>query len=539
MFDIAAQQKKPRKRTGMPRSAIGFKIRDKRKTLAITQAALSARLGISASYLNLIENNKRNIGGKLLKQIADELGVAVDVFDGAMERRLVNDLAELSGTSIFSALQLDPASAGDFASQQPDWARALVMLHRSYHDRNEAVTALSDRLTQDPFLGDAIHIMLTNVAAIRSASEILENIEELELPQQQRFLSIIGAESARLADVAQALAAFFDRAHTSTRSVTPVEEVDDFLQQQESYFPVLEQVAEQIRDAIGIAPGRVESALIDYLERRHAVHTTILPALGQDARNPQSYIGFDPEQRLLSILDTATPPTRRFELAKMVARLEAADLVAGVIAASPLLTTPAARRRAERALMAYVAGAILLPYELFHASAVAARYDIDYLRHRFGASFEQICHRLVTLRKPGMEGVRFGFMRSDPAGYVTKRFPLPYMALPRYGNACPLWAVYRAFQTPGTMVRQLAEFPTGDRYFFLARAVEKQLPSFSAPKHLISIMLVCESLHADQIVYSDGLDLSSAAPTVPVGPTCRLCVRRNCGAREEDPIINA
>ncbi len=239
----------------MPRTLIGFKIRDKRRALGITQAALSARLGISASYLNLIESDKRNIGGKLLKRIADELGVAVDLFDGAAERRLVNDLAELSGASIFGALRLDPGSAGDLASQHPQWGQALAMLHRAYHDRNEAVTALSDRLNQDPFLGDAIHIMLTNVAAIRSASEILENVDDLEPQQQARFLSIIGSESARLAEVAQALAAFFDRAHSSTRSVTPVEEVDDFIQEKENYFPALEQAADALRDAAGIAAG--------------------------------------------------------------------------------------------------------------------------------------------------------------------------------------------------------------------------------------------------------------------------------------------
>lgn len=522
----------------MARSTIGLKIRDRRKALGVTQANLSARLGISASYLNLIESNKRNIGGGLLKKIADELGVTVDLFDGAAERRLVNDLTELSGASILSRVPLDPADAGDFASQHPQWAQALVMLHRAYHDRNEAVTALSDRLNQDPFLGDAIHIMLTNVAAIRSSSEILENIQDLEPQQRQRFLSIIASESNRLSDVAQALAAFFDRAHSSTRSVTPVEEVDDFIQEHENYFPELEDAADNIRGATGIAPGRVESALIDYLERRHAVRVEIAAALEQSTVSARSYVRFDASRRLLTVLDTASPSTRRFELAKMAAQLDCPELITAAVGASPLLTAPAAGRRAERALFAYVAGAILLPYDVFHQSAVAARYDIDYLCHRFGASFEQVCHRLVTLRKPGMEGVRFGFMRSDPAGYVTKRFPLPYMPLPRYGNACPLWAVYRAFQTPGEMVRQLAEFPDGDRYFFLARAVEKQLPSYAAPKHLISIMLICESLHADKIVYGDGLDLSSAAPTVPVGPTCRLCVRRNCGAREEDPIIN-
>lgn len=523
----------------MSHSAIGLKIRDRRRALGVTQVALSVRLGISASYLNLIENNKRNIGGSLLKKIADELGVAVDLFDGAAERRLVNDLAELSGESIFNTLQLAPTTAGDFASQQPEWAQAMIMLHRSYHDRNEAVTALSDRLNQDPFLGDAIHSMLTNVAAIRSSSEILENIDELDAVEQKRFLGIIAAESTRLAGVAQALAAFFDRAHSSTRSVTPVEEVDDLLQEKENYFPHLEQAATDIRANSGIAPGHVESALIDYLRQRHSVVTTTEPTLGQSASSPHAYSYYDIERRHIVLLDTTPATTRRFELARLAAQLECGELIRTQIAASPLLSTPAARRRAERALHAYAAGAVLLPYDDFLNAAVAARYDIDHLCHKFGASFEQICHRLVTLRKPGAEGVRFGFMRSDPAGYITKRFPLPYLPLPRYGNACPLWAVYRAFQTPGTLVRQLAEFPTGDRYFFLARAIQKPLPSFSAPKQVISTMLICEAVHADKIVYSDGMDLSPSAPATPVGTTCRLCVRRNCASREEDPIINA
>jgi XRE family transcriptional regulator, fatty acid utilization regulator len=232
-------------------------------------------------------------------------------------------------------------------------------------------------------------------------------------------------------------------------------------------------------------------------------------------------------------------PTRRFALARKVAELSCAELIATHVNGAALLTTPAAKRRATRALSSYVASAMLLPYDAFQQAATAARYDIEYLCQKFGASFEQVCHRLVTLRKPGAEGIRFGFMRSDPAGYVTKRFPLPHLPLPRYGNACPLWAIYKAFQTPGATVRQVAEFPTGDRYFFLACAVEKPAHSFSASRHFISVMLICNAIHADRIVYGDGIDHTSRAQTTPVGPTCRLCARRECAHREEDPIINA
>lgn len=145
----------------------------------------------------------------------------------------------------------------------------------------------------------------------------------------------------------------------------------------------------------------------------------------------------------------------------------------------------------------------------------------------------------MTLRRPGAEGVRFGFMRADAAGHVTKRFPLPRLPLPRYGNACPLWAVYAAFQNPGATLRQLAQFPGGDRYLFVARAVEKERPAFRMPRHFMSIMLACDAVQAGELVYGDGLDLSPAAPTTPVGQSCRVCVRRDCAYREEDPIIDA
>ena len=172
-------------------------------------------------------------------------------------------------------------------------------------------------------------------------------------------------------------------------------------------------------------------------------------------------------------------------------------------------------------------------------ASLASRYDIDYLAQRFGASFEQVCHRLTTLRRPGASGIRFGFMRVDPAGYVTKRMPLPQLPLPRHGNACPLWAIYQAFQTPGAIVRQLAAFPSGDRFLFLARTVEKQRPAFGMPRRFMALMLACNALYADQTIYGDGIDLSSPAAAVPVGANCRLCTRRGCVYREEDPIIDA
>ena len=230
----------------------------------------------------------------------------------------------------------------------------------------------------------------------------------------------------------------------------------------------------------------------------------------------------------------------RFELARLAADLShPGGLLEREILASPLLTSAAARARARRVASSYMAAAVLLPYADFHAATQRARYDVEVLAAQFGASVEQVCHRLVTLRRPGAEGIPFGMMRIDAAGFATKRFPLPRLPLPRHGNACPLWAVYQALQTPGAIVRQLAQFPGGERFLFVARAVEKRGPVFPMPRRLMSIMLACDALYADQTVYGDGLDLSSLAPAVPVGANCRVCVRRDCAYREEDPIIGA
>jgi len=489
---------------------VGPKIRDRRRALGMTQVRLSASLGISASYLNLIEAGRRNIGGSLLKRIADALGLAVDELDGATERRLLADLAELAAEPVLAAHGLDAGAAADLAGHHPGWARALITLHRAWLDRGRAVNALSDRLRHDPFLADAVHQLLTRVAAIKSSAEIVENVDDLSPAEQRRFAAIVGGESRRLADLAQALAAFFERSHTAVRSLTPVGEVDDFFADHAHHFPGLEEAAVTLREAAGVAleHDNIESALARYLER-----TDGLPP---------------------------PPAAARFELACRVAELAAGGEALSVeIQRATTLTNDAARRRARRALTTYLAAAVVMPYDAFLAAARGLRFDADALARAFGVSFEQACHRLVTLRRPGAEGVPFALMRIDASGYTIRRAPLPNLALPRHGSACPLWAVYQALQSPGATVRQVAEFPGGARFLLVARVIDEPAPAFPMPRRVASLMLACDALYADQTVYGDGLNLASAAPAVPVGPNCRVCTRTGCAYRQEDPVIDA
>jgi predicted transcriptional regulator len=234
----------------------------------------------------------------------------------------------------------------------------------------------------------------------------------------------------------------------------------------------------------------------------------------------------------------ATLATRQFQLSRLYGELAAGDVLAEALQ-SAALTSPVARRLAARAMGTYLAGAMVFPYSRFLNDAEAVRYDIDRLRQIYHASFEQIAHRLVTLRRPGEQGIPFGFLRSDPAGRLTKHFPLPGLLLPNSGHACPLWAIFGAFRTPDTMVRQIVRFADGSRYLFLAQTVQRRTAAFRETVVPTSIMLACNVLHADRTIYSAGLDLQDQSADVPVGPSCRLCTRRECPSRQEEVMAPA
>ena len=492
----------------MAQDLTGLKIRSLRKHAGLTQGELARRVGISASYLNLIELNKRVVAGLLLDRIAAGLGVERAVLDGETERRIVGSLDEIAADPALAGGVAHPGPAEELVTRHPGWANLILQLYRAYLGKEQAVLALADRLNRDPFLSESVHRMLTNVTSIRSAAEILESDDAVGPDDRQRFLSIIASDSEKLSGVARALIGFFDSAHMRVRSATPVEQVDAFIVEADNYFPELEAVA------------------AEFLESRRPGDTP--EGAAERVLNAEARKASDP------VAPVATE-TRRFRLFKELSVHIAGDAVRGIVEAHPALGSEAARGLATAALHAYAAGAMLMPYEAIMQAAEQWRYDLDVLTRLFGVSYEQAAHRLATLRRPGAETVRFGFMRSDPSGYVTKRLPLPRLPFPRYGNACPLLPIYGAFQSPGVTVRGFGELPSGEQFFFLARAVEKRAAAAHFPRHLLSVMLAAPARDAGRLVNADGIDRAGAM--IPIGTICRLCPRPDCGHRQEAPLI--
>ncbi len=481
----------------MSQNLAGLKIRAQRKRAGLTQGELARRAGISASYLNLIELNKRSIAGALIDRIAASLGIDRTELDDTSERRSMDFLRELLADPEFAAAAGQPQKVEEFVGRHPDWASLLLRVYRGFIDRGQAVVALADRLNRDPFLSENVHRILTSVTAVRSAAEILDKYDQIKPAEQARFIEIIAADSEKLSHAARSLAQFFDNPEVRVTSGTSTEQVDAFMLESDNYFPALEEVA------------------TEHLRRdEYDAH----PA---------------PPRRPWEEPDAETVQSRRFRLAKEASAAAARPAIEALVAAHPALVSAEARSFAASALHAYVGAAILMPYDAFLTAAERARYDLDLLSRMFDVSYEQVAHRLATLRRPGAEGVRFAFMRSDPSGYVTKRLPLPRLPLPRHSNACPLWVIYTAFQAPGTAVRSFGELPSGDRFLFIARAVEKMPRSMTTPRRLLSVMLVCSASEAWRVVYGDGIDRSDPKAILPVGTSCRLCPRPACGHRQE------
>jgi hypothetical protein len=308
--------------------------------------------------------------------------------------------------------------------------------------------------------------------------------------------------------------------------------------QHNAWFPVLERAGDEIRQQVLHYGGTDEASLTDYLHSKHATTVARLSSEGPRPGGFRNLTRFDAEASQVAFLANAPRSTRRFQLARQIARVEAAAAIETQLE-DPLLTSDTARDRARYALSSYVAGVLIFPYEEFLRSVTDCRHDIEILCQRYDASYEQVCHRLVTLRNPDLPGVPFAFLRSDPAGFITKRFPLPGLPLLRGGHACPLWAIFNSYQTPSRTVRRLVEFPNGARYLMIAQAVTKQPASFHEAPFLQSVMLICDLRQAGRTVYADGLDLSSTQAATPVGPSCRVCPRSDCRFRNEDQIVEA
>jgi predicted transcriptional regulator len=243
----------------------------------------------------------------------------------------------------------------------------------------------------------------------------------------------------------------------------------------------------------------------------------------------------DLHRRQLLIEDSLDNASLNFQLAKQLAYLEMEDEI-GAALQDGKFTSKSAELLARRALAAYAAGALIMPYSMFAKAVDARHYDLEALARQFGTSFEQTAHRVTTLQRPGLEKVPFFLIRVDPAGNISKLLDGAGFPFAKHGGACPLWSVHGVFRTPRQIVTQWLELPDGQQFFSIARTVTAGGGSFGAVRVERAIAIGCAAEHAGQLIYTRNGQLPRAAEATPIGVACRVCHRPRCAARSALPI---
>ena len=199
---------------------IGPKIKAFRRQLGLQANKLSEQLGISPSYLNLIESGKRKIDGDLLLKVCEELKIELSDLTNKSDLNLANNLSELLGDELFEDLDILGPEVQDLVNTNPKIARALIKLGDNYKQKGQ---------------------------------EIVSKVENI---------------SGKIID--------------GRKTSFPGEVVSDFLQENKNYFSKLEKFADDIFNRIQINNRATYMALCDFLKTEYGVKVKdVLPEDGK------------------------------------------------------------------------------------------------------------------------------------------------------------------------------------------------------------------------------------------------------------------
>lgn len=426
--------------------------------------------------------------GLTQKAFAERLGVSLPYLN-----QMENNHRPLSAAVVLAlasefGLDVTELSAGDAERMVSDMREALA----------------------DPVFADAVPPIADLRLAASNAPALARAFLELHRAYRQTHERLASLDEALGRDDARPIA-------------SPWEEVRDFFHYCDNYIDAIDRAAERFSCPDHKRLDPVANARDWLAGHGYALQFSDIPEIR----------AFDGKTLTISV--RADAATQRFQILHQIALLSQDPLLEATLDLARF-QSDAARSIAKIGLANYFAGAALLPYRDFLETAQQTRHDLERLADIFGASIEQVAHRLSTLQRPGMKGIPFFFVRVDQAGTITKRHSATRLQFARFGGACPLWNMHQAFETPMRFLRQLAETPDGVRYLCLARDISRPGGSFHAPIRRFAIGLGCEISHARDMVYADGLDLTKREAYQPIGISCRICERKDCHQRSVPPL---
>ena len=439
---------------------------------------------------------------------------------GTRLRRLRRELG-VNQSSMAAEIGISPSYLNHLErNQRPVTAQVLLRLAESYDVDLKSFAAEGGEGTGIEQLGEIFaDPMFGDIGIPRyELIEVADNAPAVADAIARLYSAVVDRRQAPAGALPEGEASF----------VTPETWVRDHIQAQRNYFAYIEEAAETLAGAMGERLF-IFAALRKRLKEGFGVDTRIVPPELLDGTSQH----YDYHRKRLMLSALLRPESRTFAVAYQVALFEFRALLAKMLESAAPPDQPA-RKLLHMSLANYAAGAIMMPYAEFLAAAETHRYDIDRLCAEFGASVEQVAHRLTTLGRSGARGIPLFMLRVDAAGNISKRFAGESFPFSRFGGTCPRWNLHAAFRTPERIVTQIVETPDGQRFFTFSRAVERSVRLDPRENSQLAIGLGCDVKYAPRIVYSDGLNLADPYVT-PIGPACAICPRVRCPQRAAAP----
>jgi hypothetical protein len=181
---------------------------------------LAVELGISPSYLNLIEKGKRKIDGDLLLKVCDKLNIDLSDLNTKSDANLANNISEILDDKLFEDLDILGPEVKDLTNTNPKIGKAIIRL------------------------GDILK---------KKDHELINKIEKL---------------SGKIVD--------------NRKNSFPGEVISDFLQENKNYFPKLEEFANKIFEKVQKNNRTRYMSLCDYLKSEYAIEVKdVIPDEGK------------------------------------------------------------------------------------------------------------------------------------------------------------------------------------------------------------------------------------------------------------------
>src|ERR1700744_1668703 len=195
---------------------VGPRFRRIRQQLGLSQTQIAEGLGISPSYINLIERNQRPVTAQILLRLAETYDLDLRDLATADEDRFFAELNEIFSDPLFRQIDLPKQELRDLAELCSGVTHALQRLYAAYTEARRGETLVA----------------------------------------------------AQMADRDEGPSRF---------EANPIERVRDLIEANRNYFPELEQAAETLRDELDTPSEGLFAALAARLREKHSIVTRIMP----------------------------------------------------------------------------------------------------------------------------------------------------------------------------------------------------------------------------------------------------------------------